>query len=143
MIPQSAGGDGAGDSRAVIARLEAQLSAEREARRNAEDLAGSIVHKINQPLAAIATSAGACRRWIAAGPQRTNRALASLERVISESQRATAVVAGLRSLIRDPGSGIAPVGAANTIPGAPSPAKPEGDGAASRSPPPAAPTDAS
>jgi two-component system, LuxR family, sensor kinase FixL len=73
------------------------------------ELAGSIVHEINQPLAAIATSAGACRRWIAAGPQRTERALASLERVISESQRATAVVAGLKSLIRDSNPTIAPL----------------------------------
>jgi two-component system, LuxR family, sensor kinase FixL len=73
------------------------------------ELAGSIVHEINQPLAAIATSAGACRRWIAAGPQRTDRALASLERVISESQRATAVVAGLKSLIRDSNPTIAPL----------------------------------
>jgi C4-dicarboxylate-specific signal transduction histidine kinase len=65
------------------------------------ELAGSIVHEINQPLAAIATSADAGRRWIAAGPDCTERALVSLNRVVSESQRAAAVVAGLKSLVRD------------------------------------------
>jgi two-component system, LuxR family, sensor kinase FixL len=117
------GGSGADDPReAIIAKLEKQLAAEHQARLNAEAelasslrlasmgaLAGSIVHEINQPLAAIATSAGACRRWIAAGPQRTDRALASLDRVISESERASAVVAGLKSLIRDSSPTIAPL----------------------------------
>ncbi len=65
------------------------------------ELAGSIVHEINQPLGAISTSADACRRWLAAGPDRMDRALASLSRVINESQRAAAVVAGLKSLVRD------------------------------------------
>jgi two-component system, LuxR family, sensor kinase FixL len=72
-------------------------------------MAGSIVHEINQPLAAIATSADACRRWIAAGPYRAERALASLGRVIAESQRATAVISGLKSRIRESRSAIAPL----------------------------------
>lgn len=65
------------------------------------ELAGSIVHEVNQPLGAIAASADACRRWIAAGSDRTDRALASLNRVIEESRRAAAVVAGLKSLTRN------------------------------------------
>ncbi|MEI9985537.1 MAG: ATP-binding protein [Aliidongia sp.] len=64
---------------------------------------------MNQPLAAIATSADACRRWIAAGPDRKDRALASLDRVINESRRAAAVIAGLKSLIRDTDPEIARV----------------------------------
>jgi two-component system, LuxR family, sensor kinase FixL len=70
-------------------------------------LARSIVHEINQPLAAIVTSADACRRWMAAGPYRSERALASLGRVISESQRATAVASGLKTLIRESGAATA------------------------------------
>lgn len=71
------------------------------------ELAGSIIHEINQPLAAIATRADACRRWIAAGPDRKHRALGSLDRLIDESNRAAAVVAGLKSLIRDSEPAIA------------------------------------
>lgn len=91
-----------------LRRAEAELASSLRLASMGE-LAGSIVHEINQPLAAIATSADACRRWIAAGPERTDRALASLERVISESGRARAVVAGLKSLIRDSSPSIAPL----------------------------------
>jgi two-component system sensor kinase FixL len=73
------------------------------------ELAGSIIHEISQPLAAIATSADACQRWIAVGPDRRDRALAALNRVIDESRRATAVVAGLKSLIRECAPTIAPL----------------------------------
>jgi two-component system, LuxR family, sensor kinase FixL len=83
-----------------LRRAESELAASLRLASMGE-LAGSIVHEINQPLAAIATSADACRRWIAAGPNHTERALISLERVIAESKRATAVIAGLKSLIRD------------------------------------------
>jgi two-component system, LuxR family, sensor kinase FixL len=73
------------------------------------ELAGSIIHEINQPLAAISASADACRRWLAAGPDRTDRAMSSLERVIEESQRAASVVAGLKSLIRNAELAIVPL----------------------------------
>lgn len=73
------------------------------------ELAGSIIHEVNQPLAAIAASADACRRWISAGPERTERALASLDRVIQESRRAAAVVAGLKSLTRNVAPAVAPL----------------------------------
>lgn len=65
------------------------------------ELAGSIIHEVNQPLAAIATSASACRRWMTAGQERMDRALASLDRVVEEGQRAAAIVSGLKSLIHD------------------------------------------
>jgi two-component system, LuxR family, sensor kinase FixL len=79
------------------------------------ELAGSIVHEISQPLAAIATSADACQRWITAGPDRRDRALASLDRVISESRRAAAVVAGLKSLVRESDPAIAPLDVADAM----------------------------
>ncbi|QAY76342.1 sensor histidine kinase [Sphingosinicella sp. BN140058] len=65
------------------------------------ELAGSIIHEVNQPLAAIATSASACRRWMAAGEDHKERALASLDRVVEEGQRAAAIISGLKSLIHD------------------------------------------
>lgn len=65
------------------------------------ELAGSIIHEVNQPLAAIAASASACRRWMLAGPDSIDRALASLDRVREEGQRAAATISGLKSLIRN------------------------------------------
>lgn len=91
-----------------LRRAEAELAASRRLASMGE-LAGSIVHEINQPLAAIATSADACRRWIAADSNRRDRAIASLDGVIAESERATAVVAGLKSLIRDSRPKIGPL----------------------------------
>ena len=84
----------------ALRRAEGELAASLRLASMGE-LAGSIIHEINQPLAAIGVSADACRRWIAAGPERAERALASLDRVIAESRRAAAVVAGLRTLTRD------------------------------------------
>lgn len=98
----------------TLRRAEAELtSALRFA--SIGELAGSIIHEITQPLAAIATRAATCRRWIAAGPERTDRALASLDSVIEESRRAAAVVAGLKSLVRDSEPEIAPIDVADAM----------------------------
>ncbi len=72
------------------------------------ELAGSIVHEVNQPLAAIATSAAACRHWIRLGPERTDRALASLDLIIEEGGRAGAIISGLKSLIHNVSAEPAP-----------------------------------
>lgn len=92
----------------ALRRAEAELATSLRLASMGE-LAGSIIHEISQPLAAIVSSADACRRWIAGGLDRKDRALASLSRVIDESRRATAVVAGLKSLIRDSDPEIAPL----------------------------------
>jgi signal transduction histidine kinase len=73
------------------------------------ELAGSIIHEVSQPLAAIATSADACQRWIMTSPDRKDRALASLERVINESRRAATMLAGLKSLVRDQEPALSPL----------------------------------
>lgn len=65
------------------------------------ELAGSIIHEVNQPLAAITASAEACRRWLAAGPEKADRVAASLDRVTDEVQRAGAIMRGLKSLIQN------------------------------------------
>ncbi len=64
------------------------------------ELAGSIIHEVNQPLAAISTSAEACRRWMKLGPEPVERAIASLDRVVEEANRAAAIINGLKSLIQ-------------------------------------------
>jgi two-component system, LuxR family, sensor kinase FixL len=98
----------------TLRRAEAELaSALRLA--SMGELAASIIHEINQPLTAIATRADACRRWLAAGPDGKDRAIASLDRVIDESHRAAAVVVGLKSLIRDADPAIAPLDVADAM----------------------------
>lgn len=79
------------------------------------ELAGSVTHEINQPLAAMAASASACRRWLLAGPEFMDRALASLERVMEEGQRAAATVSGMQSLIRNVSAMPAPFDFADAI----------------------------
>jgi signal transduction histidine kinase len=65
------------------------------------ELAGSIVHEINQPLTGIIMSAEACLRWLARDPAEPVEARKSAIRVIEQGRRARDVVAGLRSLARD------------------------------------------
>ena len=60
-------------------------------------LAASIAHEINQPLTAIIASGNACGRWLANGENLT-RARQSLERMISEANRASEVIKRMRSL---------------------------------------------
>jgi PAS domain S-box-containing protein len=60
------------------------------------ELASSIAHEINQPLAAIIASSNACRRWLKA--QNLSRAKDSLERVIADADRASEVIKRVRSL---------------------------------------------
>src|SRR5258708_16381328 len=65
------------------------------------ELAGSIVHEINQPLTGIIMSAQACLRWLARYPAEPAEARKSAMRVIEQGRRASDVVTGLRSLVRD------------------------------------------
>jgi C4-dicarboxylate-specific signal transduction histidine kinase len=65
------------------------------------ELAGSIVHEINQPLTGIITSAEACLRWLARESAEPGEACKSAMRIIEQGRRASDVVAGLRSLARD------------------------------------------
>jgi signal transduction histidine kinase len=64
------------------------------------ELAGSIIHEVNQPLTGIITSAEACVRWLERNPVEPTEARKSAMRVIEQGYRATKVVTGLRSLVR-------------------------------------------
>ena len=62
------------------------------------ELTASIAHEVNQPLAAVMTSAGACRRWLAAEPPNIEKAERAAERIIAEASRASDVIARVRGL---------------------------------------------
>jgi C4-dicarboxylate-specific signal transduction histidine kinase len=64
------------------------------------ELAGSIVHEINQPLPGIIASAEACLRWLARDPVKDAEARNSATRVIEQAHRAHDVVTSLRYLAR-------------------------------------------
>lgn len=56
------------------------------------ELATSIAHEVNQPLAAIVTNGSAGMRWLAAEPPNLERARESLTRMIGEGNRASEVI---------------------------------------------------
>ena len=65
------------------------------------ELAGSIVHEINQPLTGIIMSAEACLRWLSRDVPEPCEARKSARRVIEEGRRAHDVVSSLKSLVRN------------------------------------------
>lgn len=61
-------------------------------------LTASIAHEINQPLTAVITSAGACKRWIAQDPPHIRNAQCAIDRIVTEADRANAVIVKVRGL---------------------------------------------
>jgi PAS domain S-box-containing protein len=62
------------------------------------EMAASIAHELNQPLTALVSDAHACRRWLNGQPANVERAIASSERIVRDSTRASEVVSRIRSL---------------------------------------------
>jgi len=65
-----------------------------------EGLTTSIAHEVNQPLAAIVTSANAAQRWLEQQPAQVDKAHQTLTRILADVGRASAVIARIRSLTR-------------------------------------------
>ena len=64
------------------------------------ELAASIAHELNQPLAGVVTSADACLRWLAQQPPNLDRARQAVERAIRDATRASGVLARVRGLLK-------------------------------------------
>src|SRR2546427_4779389 len=64
------------------------------------ELAASIAHEINQPLAAVATYAGAAHLWLQRDPPNVERARDALQRTMQESEHAGEIVARVRALVK-------------------------------------------
>lgn len=62
------------------------------------ELAASIAHEVNQPLAAIVSSGESCMRWIDREKPELEEAKLSLQRIIQCSLRANDVITGIRAL---------------------------------------------
>ncbi|MEJ1228100.1 sensor histidine kinase [Pseudomonas sp. CCNWLW56] len=64
------------------------------------ELAASIAHEVNQPLAAVATSSSACLRWMANDPPNLPKARQAVERIIADTHRASEIITRLRGMAR-------------------------------------------
>jgi len=64
------------------------------------ELAASIAHEVNQPLAALLTSAETALRWLDRQPPNLERAEQSIERAVDEGKRAADIVSRIRDLSR-------------------------------------------
>ncbi|TWC17568.1 MULTISPECIES: sensor histidine kinase [unclassified Pseudomonas] len=64
------------------------------------ELAASIAHEVNQPLAAVANSSGACLRWMATEPPNLPKARLAVERIIADTHRASEIITRLRGMAR-------------------------------------------
>ena len=63
------------------------------------ELVASIAHEVNQPLAAVVTNANAALRWLAADPPNLDEVRLATTRIVADGNRASDVVARIRSLL--------------------------------------------
>jgi len=64
------------------------------------ELAASIAHEVNQPLAAVVTNCNAGLRWLASSPPNLDELAGCLRRIMQDGNRASEVVTRIRSLVR-------------------------------------------
>jgi len=64
------------------------------------EIAASIAHEVNQPLAAFVMNGNAGLRWLAVEPPNLEEARAALRRVIGDGNRASDVMSRIRGLLR-------------------------------------------
>jgi PAS domain S-box-containing protein len=64
------------------------------------EMAASIAHEINQPLAAVVTNGSACLRWLMGESPDLDQAREAAQRVIRDGKRASEVIARIRGLLR-------------------------------------------
>ena len=64
------------------------------------ELAASIAHEINQPLAAVVTNGHACLRWLTAEPPSLPKAREAVERIVRDGKEAGEVVRRIRALFK-------------------------------------------
>jgi C4-dicarboxylate-specific signal transduction histidine kinase len=73
------------------------------------ELAASIAHEVNQPLAAVVTNAGAALRWLAADPPNLGEAREALARISQDGNRASQVIRRIRSFLKKGDGHAAPL----------------------------------
>jgi len=79
-------------ARAEVARVTQRMAM--------DEMAASIVHEINQPLAAIASNSNAGLRWLTRTAPDLDEVRNALNRVVNDSHRASEVIGGIRSAFK-------------------------------------------
>ncbi|HEV7590835.1 MAG TPA: ATP-binding protein [Longimicrobium sp.] len=64
------------------------------------EITASLAHEVNQPLAAVVMSGGACRRWLDAAPPNLDEARGAVRRIIEDANRASDVIRRVRTLLQ-------------------------------------------
>jgi signal transduction histidine kinase len=64
------------------------------------ELAASIAHEINQPLAAVVTNGSACMRWLTRSQPDLEEAKDAVQRVIRDGKRASEIIARIRAFLK-------------------------------------------
>ena len=64
------------------------------------ELAASISHEVNQPLAGVVSNGSACLRWLAGEVPNLEEAREGLQRIVRDGKRAGEVIARIRALTR-------------------------------------------
>jgi C4-dicarboxylate-specific signal transduction histidine kinase len=72
-------------------------------------MAASITHELNQPLAAIVTNGNAGLRWLAKATPDFDEVRAALQRIVSDGHRASQLIGTIRSMFKKDGQKKAPV----------------------------------
>lgn len=64
------------------------------------DLAASIAHEINQPLAAVVNNGNACLRWLASGTASVDEMREAVQSIIADARHAADVIRSVCALLR-------------------------------------------
>jgi PAS domain S-box-containing protein len=86
------------EARAALAKAEAELARVTRATAMGE-LAASIAHEVNQPLAAVVANGQACLRWLAHEPKNEPEAVAAVQRIVRDASRASDVITRIRRFL--------------------------------------------
>ena len=73
------------------------------------ELAASIAHEINQPLAAVVTNGSACMRWLTRSQPDLEEAKGTVQRIIRDGKRASEIIARIRALLKRTATNRAPL----------------------------------
>ena len=63
------------------------------------ELAASIAHEVNQPLAGVVTNGNACLRWLAGDSPNLDEAREAVRRILRDGNRASDVISRIRALV--------------------------------------------
>ncbi len=94
----------------ALSRTVAELQRERKNKlMNLEAMAASISHEVRQPLASIASNGGAAIRFLGHAPPNLEEVRSALNRMVSESHRASQVFDNIRALFEKAEQGHEPI----------------------------------